>query len=148
MSGTDLSQNDADRLRALPKRRMDNKVYQFPAMGEKIEIPLVSMDQTEEFQLNINRSSIKLLKVTYQTRTQRTYILARLDLDGPPHRNPDGVIVECPHLHVYREGFGDKWAVPVEASRFSDTTNIHRTYEDFLAFCNISDPPNMQFGLN
>ncbi|HEY7442131.1 MAG TPA: hypothetical protein VH701_06920 [Vicinamibacterales bacterium] len=26
---------------------------------------------------------------------------------GAPHRNPDDEEIPCPHLHLYREGYGD-----------------------------------------
>jgi hypothetical protein len=36
----------------------------------------------------------------------------RLDLDGPPHRNPDDQEIPCPHLHIYRAGYGDSGPSP------------------------------------
>jgi hypothetical protein len=35
-------------------------------------------------------------------------VLVRLDLGGAPHRNPFDEEIGVPHLHLYREGFGDK----------------------------------------
>jgi hypothetical protein len=40
--------------------------------------------------LDVTRAEIKLTKATYQNRARAAIILLRLDLDGPPHRNPDG----------------------------------------------------------
>jgi hypothetical protein len=73
-------------------------------------------------------------------------ILLRLDIDGPPHVNPDGVEVPSPHLHVYREGYGDKWAEPAPAD-FSDTSNLPRTLEDFLKYCKVERIPLVQRGV-
>jgi hypothetical protein len=66
-------------------------------------------------------------KCTYQERYAVIEILLRLDIDGPPHQNPDGVDVPCPHLHVYREGYGAKWAMPLPAdfTNPSDLVVIH-----------------------
>ena len=51
----------------------------------------------------------------------------RLDLDGPPHRNPDEAEIPCPHLHIYSEGFGDKWAMAAPADRYSNTLDLFST---------------------
>ena len=47
------------------------------------------------------------------------------------------------HLHLYREGFGDKWAVPLPADRFQNPADVWATFEDFLRFCNITQPPHI-----
>jgi MoaA/NifB/PqqE/SkfB family radical SAM enzyme len=71
----------------------------------------------------------------------------RLDIDGAPHRNPDGELIPCPHLHIYRENFGDKWAYPLPQGKFRNLSDLFRTFEDFMAECNVVDPPRMQAGL-
>jgi hypothetical protein len=68
-------------------------------------------------------------------------------LGGAPHRNPDDEEIGVPHLHLYREGFGDKWAVPLPADRFRNPTDVWVTFEDFLRFCNITQPPHVERGL-
>lgn len=55
--------------------------------------------------------------------------------------------IPTPHLHVYREGYGDKWAVPVPVDRFRVTGDVWATLEDFLRFCNITQPPHIERGL-
>ena len=52
-----------------------------------------------------------------------------------------------PHLHVYREGYGDKWAVPVPADRFGNLADVWQTLSDFMGYCNITQPPRIQRGL-
>ena len=74
-------------------------------------------------------------------------ILLRLDLDGPPHRNPDGEEIPCPHLHVYREGYGDKWAIPAPVNRYANTLDLFSTFEAFMQHCSITDRPQIQKGL-
>ncbi len=74
-------------------------------------------------------------------------ILLRLDLDGPPRRNPDGEEIPCPHLHIYREGYGDKWAIPAPSARYINTLDLFSTFEAFMEHCNITDPPRIQKGL-
>jgi len=53
----------------------------------------------------------------------------------------------CPHLHVYRENFGDKWAFPLPASKFQHLGDLYQTFEDFMAECNVIETPKMQTGL-
>jgi len=71
----------------------------------------------------------------------------RLDLDGPPHRNPDDAEVPCPHLHIYREGHGDRWAIPAPTDRYPNTQDLFLTFEAFMNHCNITEPPKIQAGL-
>ena len=97
--------------------------------------------------LDVTRAQIKLTKATYQNRARQAIILMRLDLDGPPHRNPDGEEIPCPHLHVYREGFGTKWAVAAPVDRYNDTLDLVSTCEAFMRHCNITGPSKMQKGL-
>jgi len=74
-------------------------------------------------------------------------VLVRLDFGGHPHRNPDGEEILSPHLHIYKEGYGDKWAIPVPTDRFPNMDDLWKTLEDFMRFCNITEPPFIEKGL-
>lgn len=149
-----LSQIEADALIAMPKKRAQNDHYDFPQAGEELIIPIVSIDGKEFFLLDISRGKIKMTKCSYQERYKGTIILVRLDVDGLPHTNPDvqnvplphlapynGLTLQCPHLHLYVEGFMDKWAIPAPIDKFPQTGDIYSTVDDFFRFCNIIDPP-------
>jgi len=110
MSNIDLLQGDADNLISMQKYPLDNNDWVFPSPGGMIKIPLTSLDGRENFILDVNRNIINLTKITYQNRARVIYQLVRLDLNGSPHRNPDLTLIPCPHLHIYKEGYGDKWA--------------------------------------
>ena len=125
---------------AMEKHRVDDTRYSYPNPGEFITAPLVSPDRREQFILDVRRGRIDLLKA-HQNRARVVVVLVRLDLGGAPHRNPDDQEIPCPHLHIYQEGFGDRWAVPVPGDKFRDTLDLWRTLEDFLNFCNITKPP-------
>jgi len=73
--------------------------------------------------------------------------LLRLDVSGPPHRNPDGELIACPHLHVYREGYGDKWAIAIPTGKFENIQNRVQTLIDFMTECNVTEQPSIQTGL-
>lgn len=143
----DLTQAEADTLIAMKKRVGVSSVFIFPSAGGKLEIPLESVDGTEDFLLDVYRSRIDLSKITYQNRARVVIVLLRLDVNGAPHRNPDGALIPCPHLHLYREGFGDKWAVPVGAGQFQHLDNQVQTLLDFMAECNVIESPTIQSGL-
>lgn len=144
MADINLSQDEADELMAMEKRSVDEKEWSFPKPGDRVAIPLTSVDKRESFMLDITRAQIKLSKATYQNRARGAVILIRLELEGPPHRNPDGGEVACPHLHIYREGFGDKWAVPAPADRYPNTRDLFSTFEEFMRQCNIVELPIIQ----
>lgn len=147
MADASLTQIDADALLASEKRRVDETQWDYPDFGGRIMVPLVSTDRRESFLLDLRRARIDLAKCTYQNRGRQVVILARLDLGGAPHRNPDGQEIASPHLHLYREGFGDKWAVPVPSDHFSSLGDTWLTLEDFMRFCNIVEPPFIRRGL-
>jgi hypothetical protein len=147
MADINLTQDEADKLMAMEKRSVDAKDWLFPAPGERIAIPLTSLDKRESFTLDVTRAQIKLTKATYQNRARAAIILLRLELDGPPHRNPDGLEVPCPHLHTYREGYGDKWAVSAPVDRYPNTTDLFSTFEAFMQQCKVIDQPRIRKGL-
>ena len=141
MAETTLTQAEANTLLAMEKHRVDDAQHQFPTMGGSIEVPLISANKRENFLLDITRGRINLKKATYQNRARTVVILARLDIDGPPHQNPDGQEIPCPHLHIYREGYGDKWAEPAPAVAFPRTTDLWGSVLDFMTFCQITETP-------
>jgi hypothetical protein len=142
-----LTQAEAESLIAMEKRLEESGVIQFPHPGDQQSWKATSLDGRETFLMDVNRGRIRLAKCTYQERYRGTEILIRLDLAGPPHRNPDGEVIEAPHIHVYREGYADKWAMALPADRFPDTSDLPRTFRDFLAYCNVIDIPEIQASL-
>jgi hypothetical protein len=142
-----LTQADADALLAMEKHRADDIAYDYPGLGGSLRVPLHSPDKRESFTLDVTRGQINIAKGTYQSRARSVVILARLDFGGAPHRNPDDVEVRCPHLHLYREGFGDKWAVPVPAESFPNLDDRWALLNDFMRFVNITVPPDIRRGL-
>ena len=147
MAEVDLTQAEADALIEMEKNRVNEDQINFPMGGESVAVPLQSVDRREQFLLDLSRASINLSKVKMQTRGRQVVVLIRLDLGGAPHRNPDGEEIPVPHLHIYREGFGDKWAFPVPFDGFPAVGDVWTTFEDFLQYCNVTRPPNVLRGL-
>ena len=128
MADLEISQAEADALIAMEKHRADAKESFFPEEGGRLAIALTSTDNRENFMLDITCARIKLTKATYRNRARQAIILMRLDLDGPPHRNPDDQEIPCPHLHVYREGYGDKWAMRAPLERYPNVQDLFSTH--------------------
>jgi hypothetical protein len=147
MADINLTQEEADALIEMEKRKVNDEEWLFPSPGGRVAIPLSSVDKRENFILDVTRAQIKLTKATFQNRARAAIILMRLDLDGPPHRNPDGEEISCPHLHIYREGHADKWAIRAPSDRYSNPLDIFLTFEAFMHHCNITEPPRIQKGL-
>ncbi|MBF0557026.1 MAG: hypothetical protein HQK96_21130 [Nitrospirae bacterium] len=139
----DMSQTEADALIAMHKHRIDEDRHDYPYAGCSLRIPLVSGDRREDFMLDIARGRIELTKSTFQNRSRHVIVLVRLDIGGSHHRNPDDAEVPCPHIHLYKEGFGDKWAFPLPTDRFTNPGNQLQTLQEFMQYCNIVNPPNI-----
>lgn len=142
-----IPQAEADALLALEKHRIDETIHNFPSAGGRLVVELLSPDKRESFLLDVTRSQVELVKGTYQNRARSVVVLARLDFGGVPHRNPDDQEIDCPHIHLYREGFGDKWAFPLPDQAFTNFTDRWQLFNDFMAFVNITHPPHIQRGL-
>ncbi len=77
-----------------------------------------------------------LLAVTFQLRHEHGEVLLRLDF-GPSHPNPGRVIIGSPHLHRYREGWGDAWATPWEGKPLRSADDLLVVTKSFLYVCGI-----------
>ncbi len=147
MAEINLTQSEADALIAIEKHRANDDSWDYPSLGGVISIPLVSADKRETFNLDIRRGRMDLLKGTYQNRARQIIVLVRMDFGGQPHRNPDGEEISSPHLHIYKEGYGDKWAFPVPGDKFSNMSDLWQLLNDFMKFCNIKEQPIIEKGL-
>lgn len=146
MADIHLTQSEANALIEMEKHRLDDERYFYPTSGSLV-VPLQSPDKREQFMLDIRRGRIDLLKGKYQMRARQVVALVRLDFGGAPHRNPDGEEIGSPHIHLYREGYGDKWAAPIPLEHFTRIGDLWGTLEDFMRFCQVTVPPHIERGL-
>lgn len=140
-----LTQIEADALLSMKKSFDDMQVLELPTNAIDQSHGLTSDDGREKFVLDIWRSGFRLRKYTLNHRSRAVYILARIDVDGPPHKNPDSEIIPCPHIHIYKEGYGDKWAYPLSEVGLKNPTDIVDCLNVFSKFCNIVELPPIQF---
>ena len=106
--------------------------------------PLISLDGREHFVLDVWRGTLNLKKYKLQERARVVIPLVRVDVGGAPHTNPDDTVVPCPHIHLYREGYDDKWAFPLSEHLFRHPNDVVITFEDFAQFCKILRLPQIQ----
>lgn len=139
-----IPQADADALLHLAKKGRTDVTYQFPTAAQRLALPLWSMDDRVEFMLSVLRGRIVLGKCSYHGQTRSEIFLARLDVGGAPHTNPDGIELLCPHLHLYREGYGDSWAYAVPSDKFTDLGDLFETLQDFMRFVNVTTLPTVE----
>jgi hypothetical protein len=145
MTEITLTQFEADFLFKMEKHCTNNDFLELPDFGGCISVPLASSDKKENFLLDVSKGKIDLKRQKFQNRAKDVIILARLDL-GSPHRNPDGEEIGVPHLHLYREGFNDKWAYELP-DIFTNIDDFWTTLQDFMKFCNVTKSPNFRKSL-
>jgi uncharacterized protein DUF6978 len=147
MAEGDLLQAEADALIVMEKYRVNDRVWEYPAPSGALSIPLISHDGHEHFLLDRRRGRLNVRKGSYQTRARHVIVLVRLCFGGAPHRNPDGEQIPVPHLHRYREGYGDKGALPLPRAQFPTITDLWQMLGDFMRYCHIIEPPHIDRGL-
>jgi hypothetical protein len=109
-----LEQWEADRLLFVRKVYSSILVVNL-IQGVNEDYAVESDGGTEHFLLDVYRSRRNPLKARFQLRYRRDVVLARL-CTVTRHTNPDGAVIGYPHLHRYREGYGDTWAADVSLS--------------------------------
>ncbi|ADQ06578.1 putative Lj965 prophage protein [Caldicellulosiruptor hydrothermalis 108] len=129
------------------KKAILEKQIVFPMVDSSLTLNVVCLDNiSERLLIDINRKgTFKLTRCTYNERYQTVITLVRLDIDTKPHRNPDGTVIGPNHIHIYKEGYGDKWAYPLEDFKcFKNPKDLIQTFVDFCRFCNIVEIPTVQ----
>lgn len=141
-----LTQAEADALIAMRKSFAEMGAISL-APGVDSTHELVGQDEQERFLLDLWRGTFRLSKLRFQERARKVIVLVRLDIDGSPHTNPDGTRLIGTHLHLYREGYEDKWAAPIDRALFTKPTDPSLTLREFCGYCNIAAVPPIQDGL-
>src|SRR5579885_152718 len=112
-----LTQAEADQLMKLAKHfvRGPATVTIPPGADDTFAGP----GERETFFLDVWRGTLRLTKLKFQNRVRTVVVLVRLDVDGAPHTNPDGQRLAGTHLHLFKEGYDDRWAYPVNPRVFT-----------------------------
>lgn len=140
-----LTQQEFDALHSLKKYLdiPDNEII-WPTKGTKLTLKCYSIDDKEQFEITITTSKIKVTKATFQQLYSDKTILFRIDMDGPRHLNPNGEFIECPHIHIYKEGAHDKWAYPLQNFISIENQDLQGIFLAFLTYINIIKLPTIK----
>jgi hypothetical protein len=138
-----LTQNEVDELLRMLKSLSNNGQIPFPLSGGSTTFEARSNSTNEKFLIDVNRKGQITFRCTYQTRFKKSNILLRIDLQGPSHTNPDMTKVPVPHIHIWKEGFEDRWAYPLTEHINTDPTNLVQVLVDFLEYNNINEIPQV-----
>ena len=140
--GEELAEDEVKRLIDLAKSRINDEEYIFPDRGEALDIPLISLNGAENFVLSVTVGRIDLLKTNSQLRLKTENIpLVRIDTGNSIHKNPDGTIITEPHIHIYKEGYGLKYACPLKNYLKTNTKDTYQVLHDFMNYCTIVKKP-------
>lgn len=149
-----LTQTEADALLQMPKMFVEVDALEIPRTQPVNYVrALLSTDRREEFLFDFERGNRNRARLKYQTRGRKVIVLARLDMNGPAHRNPPdspykpGIRLLSPHFHKYVENFDDRVAyeiADVPGLTLRDPTNAVFCLEDFLSYCAVQAMPNIQ----
>jgi hypothetical protein len=102
-----------------------------------------SLSSKDIFLIDFRRGSIEISKYTVNKRYRQTIIMLRYD-NGGRHTNPDGTKFEGAHVHLYKEGFDDKFAYPISTVGIEETDSIETVFTKIMYFCNISKFPTIE----
>ena len=153
-----LTQAEADHLLSMPKTFEDRiTTIDFPRVQAFQETyTLIGENVHEQFLLDLERGNIKRARLKFQTRARKIFTIARIDIDGRPHRNPP----DSPHrpnerftgthIHLYRVQFGDRIAfLPEDLEEFSTPTDDDAVswLAAFLRYCNVDPIVPIQEGI-
>lgn len=138
-----LTQDEADTLMRIEKYLTNPTDIELPPprKNKKYNIAYTRDNQYyENMNLLTYRGRKNPQKVSYRILYAGRNILVRIDTqDATPHRNPDGNIIippYQPHIHIYTEGYYNKFAYPLPDS-FSDTDDIIQLFMEFLSYSNV-----------
>lgn len=103
------------------------------------ERELRSTNKQELFILSLYQGRLDLKKVTYNKRHNKGITLIRIDLTNGQHTNPDGKKIIGPHIHIYKEGYGDSFAIPLPNKEIGITNleDCTKCLDEFFKYCNI-----------
>lgn len=138
-----IPQHEAEQLLAMEKVVITGKPFNLPAKGKE-SWDLESNDGSEKFIIDVWRGKIEIARYTANHRYRKEIVLARVCVNNKPHMNPDGETISEPHLHLYREGLGDRYAIPLPREFFSTPNDIVCTVREFLTYCNVVRHPQVQ----
>lgn len=144
-----LTTEEAIQLIDMLKKYIEKKRFDFPDPGKRIQFSVIGDTKADKFSVNIYRQRINSNGITFQGRTESdNIILMRLDVNPTSaHLNPDGEKIVGTHLHVYKENYGEKFAIPFDVNN-KDLFEICFTFFKKFNIINGEEIINAQYSIN
>lgn len=120
----------------------EEEQIELPGKNESGIFNIDSLTTNDKFYLDVDRRGrIELTRCKMQERLVKTKLpLVRIDIDSPPHMNPDGSGVGRNHIHIYREEEFDTgnlpWAYELEGFAGIKINDFQDFMDIFYVFCN------------
>ncbi|MBC3798462.1 DUF6978 family protein [Acetobacterium tundrae] len=122
-------------------KQFDDATIKLPTVGETKILHATSCYSTEKFIVDTDRrGKIELKKIKLQNRHSTKELLLRVEIDCPPHTNPDYSETSRNHIHIYKEGYDLRWAYDLETFHdvyFKNIYTFDTVFIDFCKLCNI-----------
>ena len=136
-----MTKEAAQELIQTLKELLKTGVYYLPRVGKSDHLFLRSVQSPKDrFTVYINRSS-RIVENKYSLLLHYPEEgLLRIDINGREHKNPDGSLVSCPHIHMRIKDTGawDAYAFDLPAV-FGDTEDCAATLRDYLQYCHTNN---------
>lgn len=113
--------------------------------GYKFKEELNSNDGKNTYNLYLSYGKINIEKISINTvHKQSNKVIVRLDLGNQRHINPDGTIITSDHIHIYKDGYDEKFAYTLDSNEFKslfpdrkDRTALLKAYLEFIKVMSI-----------
>ena len=139
-----LKQADYEHLISLKKRFKNNIIIKSEPAPLHWTREIISMDSEHTFLLDFYRGSFNINRFTINTRFKKNIVLIRFDSQGK-HTNPDETSFDGPHVHIYKEGYSDKFAYPVSLLGLQEANfTIREALSKLLDYFNVIEIPKIQ----
>jgi len=143
-----ITQEDFEEIRQM--RKEFTNCYEPLVLGSphtKWSKEIVAPDYKEMFILDYYRGKIEI-KYTYNKRYRKSTVILRFDSFGR-HTNPGPNFekFDGPHVHIFKEGYDDKFAYPIEVLNITPTENDQEVLEKICTYFNITARPSIQLSM-
>jgi len=141
-STTSMDINDQEFSRLMQMKKRFTKAPVLPKTNSKSIYQVIGDTPQEKFEVHIERKNVIEFQAD-KSKFQESYYktaLIRIEIDAPPHMNPDGNWTGRNHIHIYREGAGLLWAYDLSSvapNLFLDQNHFLSLFCDFCQYCNI-----------
>jgi len=119
---------------SLDKTFLHAKSLKLPHEQSFKKYDIKSVNTKDTFLMRYDRRGRYELKHKSLLTQGNDFKLVRLEVNAPPHQNPDGYITSRNHIHVYKEGYELSWAYELNEI-FSLNFDKATTLELFTLFC-------------